>query len=557
MKNFRRSPEKPGRCHHCKQLEPNYEAAARLMKDYKHPVQFAKVDSTVESTLAQEHSIEGYPTLKIFHHQKAYPYDGPRDSGHSIMEYMKQYANPTWTPPPSAVVILTTENFTQFTQNEPLSLVEFHAPWCGMCKKLEPQYEKAASRLKEKNIKLAKVDATQEVQLAKDYNITGYPTLFVFRQGGKKSPYDGENTEHAIVQYMQDMQSPPSQELNTSNEYKKLFAYHDKVYVIGIFPDQNTPLYGQFIDFANMNRKSYKFAHTFHSTNIPALNDIKTLPVILVQYHPDIRSKYENEKNVFSKASATIDDIQEFVKKYQAPLVGILTEDTLQKYSKLRPLCVIFYDVDFSFEHREQTQYWRQKILNVAKDYKNTITFAISDEEKMKAMLKEFGLEDSSEDVNVGCHKDGMKYRMDDDDEFTSDSFREFIEKLDKGKVKPFIRSQAVPKKAVTNGIMNIVGSNFEQIVNDKSKDVVVFFYAPWCGHCKNFISTYSQIAQSYKDSKNLLFTQIDATSNDISGVYQISGYPTLYFVPSNDKSKPIIYSGDRSIDDFKKFIDK
>ena len=55
------------RCGHCKQLAPHYEKAARLMKDSENPVAFAKIDATVEQTLAQEHTIEGYPTLKIFH----------------------------------------------------------------------------------------------------------------------------------------------------------------------------------------------------------------------------------------------------------------------------------------------------------------------------------------------------------------------------------------------------------------------------------------------------------------------------------------------------------
>jgi protein disulfide-isomerase-like protein len=83
----------------------------------------------------------------------------------------------------SDVIVLTNENFDAEIAKHPLILVEFYAPWCGHCKHLAPEYETAATRLKEDNIPIAKVDADAEDNrpLSERFGIRGFPTLKLFR----------------------------------------------------------------------------------------------------------------------------------------------------------------------------------------------------------------------------------------------------------------------------------------------------------------------------------------------------------------------------------------
>jgi protein disulfide-isomerase A1 len=86
---------------------------------------------------------------------------------------------------------LKKENFEEFIKSHDLVLAEFFAPWCGHCKSLAPEYEEAATSLKDKDIPLVKVDCTEEVDLCKDYGVEGYPTVKIFRGPDNVSPYTG------------------------------------------------------------------------------------------------------------------------------------------------------------------------------------------------------------------------------------------------------------------------------------------------------------------------------------------------------------------------------
>ena len=80
----------------------------------------------------------------------------------------------------SDVINLTAENFDSVVNPEELILVEFFAPWCGHCKALAPHYEEAATSLKEKGIKLAKVNCVDEADFCQSNGVQGYPYVAAF-----------------------------------------------------------------------------------------------------------------------------------------------------------------------------------------------------------------------------------------------------------------------------------------------------------------------------------------------------------------------------------------
>ena len=81
------------------------------------------------------------------------------------------------------------------------------------------------------------------------------------------------------------------------------------------------------------------------------------------------------------------------------------------------------------------TEIYRQKIVEVAKDKEfDDLLFAIASEEDFAQELKELGLDDSGEDINIGIwDADKKKYKLEPDDEFDSDVLRDFIRKWQNG----------------------------------------------------------------------------------------------------------------------------
>ncbi|KAM8979283.1 protein disulfide-isomerase A4 [Sarcophilus harrisii] len=542
-------------CGHCKQFAPVYEKIAKTLQENDPPIPVAKIDATAASTLASRYDVSGYPTIKILKRGQAVDYDGSR-SEDDIVAKVKEVSQPSWTPPPEVTLVLTKDNFDEVVNDADIILVEFYAPWCGHCKKLAPEYEKAAKELSKRSppIPLAKVDAIEETDLAKRFDVTGYPTLKIFRKG-KAFDYNGPREKYGIVDYMIEQSEPPSKEILAVKQVQEFLKEGNDVIVIGIFKSADDQAYQLYQETVNNMREDYKFHHTF---NNEVAKFLKVSSGKLVVMQPEkFHSKYEQKINVLDiKESTESAAIRDHVVKHAVPLVGHrTTSNDAKRYAK-RPLVVVYYTVDFSFDYRVATQYWRNKILEVAKDFPE-YTFAIADEDDYSSEVKDLGLSDSGEEINVAILAEGGKKYAMEPEEFDSDTLRDFVVAFKKGKLKAIIKSQPVPKNN-KGPVTIVVGKTFDSIVMDSKSDVLVEFYAPWCGHCKQLEPVYTELGKKYKHRKNLIIAKMDATANDVTNDhYKVEGFPTIYFAPRTDKNNPIKFENEkRDLEHLSAFIE-
>ncbi|KAL5794194.1 hypothetical protein ACOSP7_002788 [Xanthoceras sorbifolium] len=200
-------------CGHCKALTPIWEKAATVLKGV---VTVAALDADAHQSLAQEYGIRGFPTIKVFAPGKPpVDYQGARDvkpiaefALQQIKALLKERLNGKAAGGSSdksesnASVELNSSNFDELVlKSKELWVVEFFAPWCGHCKKLAPEWKRAANNLKGK-VKLGHVDCDSEKSLMSRFNVQGFPTILVF--GADKDspiPYEGARTASAIESF--------------------------------------------------------------------------------------------------------------------------------------------------------------------------------------------------------------------------------------------------------------------------------------------------------------------------------------------------------------------
>jgi protein disulfide-isomerase A6 len=108
---------------------------------------------------------------------------------------------------------------------------------------------------------------------------------------------------------------------------------------------------------------------------------------------------------------------------------------------------------------------------------------------------------------------------------------------------------------AAKSAVLDLIPSNFDDVVLKSGKPTLVEFFAPWCGHCKNLAPVYEDLAQVFASSKDVQIAKVDADAEKSLGKrFGVQGFPTLKFFDGKS-DKPSDYNGGRDLESLTKFI--
>jgi len=443
------------------------------------------------------------------------------------------------------VLVLTTANFDEAVKDNEFVLVEFYAPWCGHCKSLAPEYAKAAGQLKEEGsaIKLAKVDATVETELGTKFQVQGYPTLKFFRKGSP-SEYGGGRTAAEIVTWLNKKTGPPAKAI-ASEEELKTFVDSAEVVLVGFFADAESDAAKAFLEAAAAVDDTP--CGIVSDAALAATKDVKGDSVVLFK-------KFDEGRNDLSVEGLTVEKVKAHISANSLPLGVEFTQESAQKIfggDAKSHLLLFISKASAEFE-------------NILKDYKNAAAafkgkvlfiFVDIDNGENDRILEFFGLKKEEcptvRLINLG--EDMTKYKPETVN-LLPEGLSTFVQAYLDGGLKPFLMSEEIPEDWDKNPVKVLVGKNFAEVALDKTKAVLVEFYAPWCGHCKSLAPIWDELGEKYKDHESIVIAKMDATGNELETV-KVHSFPTIKYFPIGE-GEGIDFNGARTLEGFSKFLD-
>jgi len=263
--------------------------------------------------------------------------------------------------------------------------------------------------------------------------------------------------------------------------------------------------------------------------------------------------------------------LKEFVRSHSMPLLVPFTEETAPKIfgGERKTHMLIFADID---DHSNI----RVAMEQASKAYRGDMMF-ITIGKKNTRIIEFFGVEINQYPtarlvVMGGSNLKKYLYAMppppqgeegseqDGSGALSLESLADisrFISAFKGGNLHPDMKSE---KEIEPNDgpVTVVVGTTFDKYVANQEEDVVVDFYAPWCGHCKRLAPVWEELGITFKDVKTIRIAKMDATANEHEAV-DVSGFPSIMMWPAGADaiSGGIVYEGVRELAGFLEFIEE
>uniref|UniRef100_A0AC34QUX8 Thioredoxin domain-containing protein n=1 Tax=Panagrolaimus sp. JU765 TaxID=591449 RepID=A0AC34QUX8_9BILA len=540
-------------CGHSKNVKPEFEAAARKIKNEGLKTILAALDATIFANTAKAFNVTSYPTFMLFKKGK---FDKRFDyrTKDAIVDFVKENEGKlgskpvkkqdNWDFENTNVLPLNGKVFDQTVSKADYSFVMYYSPTCSHCESARPQFFETSQQFaSNKNILFGAVNCLVEADLCKKREIYGYPTFEFLKNGQNKERYTGARNTDNFVFYLNDKMTNDKLEDNGGFEFAANIAIatpetfsklvkEGKHLVLYFKPEDETVdgLLKEFNDASTITKfGAFLVVDCTNHADFCKEQRVYEFPLLKIFEDGKFKRIY-NDGNTKEMFISSLSD-----KPYVPPLdfgeyVKMGTNTNFAELISKKKSLVLFYA-----SWCNHCKLVKPEFVKASKRFKSGLFIAVdcgiyqvlckNNEIKSYPILKLFKKGELFSEYYGPRSADG------------------FIAAFSKTK------DELMPEDGKTFKFPESVNlgneSNFEDLI--KEEKTLVMFYAPWCGHCQNAKPEFIAASLLQKEGK---YAAVDCTEQkSICEKYEVTSYPTFLIFKNGKKLEQ--FQGERNAKGF------
>ena len=497
-----------------------------------------------------------------------------------LFQIIKNVKEGVFFPKKNKLLILSDLTYEEALKEYQYILISAYAEWCTKCTTIEEELQKIAeyfeNNYESPEIVFSIIYGSYNYDYMKRFSIQGYPSLTLFSGYNKINEYFDTYKSELIIPWIRKNIFPLIQPIYDQITFNYILLKTHISKVIAYFGYDKNVI--KILELNALSHKKYTFCQILNKDMYNKYNVSENYIILF---------KSNDELNNTIKSPFNYEIIEKFIDKYSHKLIKPLNYHNIKKHFSKKKHLLLFIS---KLLNRQQEKKLIPNFEKICKEIRSKIQCVSSlydkrDIEKLRRYVptqgnpfrsqrrneEEYELERLKADLLINLY-DSLKindinqtdvYLIDlrDKDiyayniEYNQYKIIDFVNKWFNNKLT---NETKIKIDSFLNSYVILTNQNkFNDDVINNEFNVIVKFFAPWCGFCKKLIPIYQNLAKYYLGKKKKIkFIEIDSTNNEINGI-NIDTYPTIYFFRKNNKKNPILFIGENSFKEIKKFIDE
>ncbi|XP_024909551.1 uncharacterized protein LOC103398758 isoform X2 [Cynoglossus semilaevis] len=244
----------------------------------------------------------------------------------------------------SAVVDELNDSFLLTRRSDDVWIIQFYAPWCSLCKQLDPIWRQVASELKSLGspVNVGQSDATVNTALSREFRVRGYPAIIMWKKNMKYN-YSGAKTRDGIMTWTLRVSGPTVRSLLTPQIFQLSRERHQVMFV---YVGTTSELRGNFTSVAE---EMIVHTHFFSAIKdvLPKDVSLSSLPTVVL-FKDGTYEAYSEEVG---------GDLRRWVNKERFPLFAHIDSFTLYAMGDSGKLVVLALVAERGRNQRESERF--------------------------------------------------------------------------------------------------------------------------------------------------------------------------------------------------------